>query len=37
LAGYVLGSVCKRTIQKTGTKRQVVYRIQRPDLTQATA
>ena len=30
LAGHVLGSVCKRTIQKTGTKRQVVYRIPRP-------
>ena len=34
LAGYVLGSVCERAIQKTGSKRQVVYRIQRPDLTQ---
>ena len=29
LAGHVLGSVCKRTIQKTGTKRQVVYKIPR--------
>ena len=29
LAGYVLGSVCKRTIQKTGTKRQIVYKIPR--------
>ena len=35
LAGYVLGSVCERAIQKTGSKRQVVYRIPRPDLTQA--
>ncbi len=29
LAGYVLGSVCERAIQKTGSKRQVVYRIPR--------
>ncbi len=29
LAGHVLGSVCKRTIQKTGDRRQVVYRIPR--------
>ena len=29
LAGHVLASVCERTIQKTGTKRQVVYRIPR--------
>ncbi len=30
LAGYVLGSVCERAIQKTGSKRQVVYKIPRP-------
>ncbi len=30
LAGYVLGSVCTRKIQKTGSKRQVVYLIPRP-------
>ena len=35
LAGHVLGTVCERAIQKTGSKRQVVYRIQHPDLTQA--
>ena len=29
LAGYVLGSVCERAIQKTGSKRQVVYKIPR--------
>ncbi len=29
LAGHVLGSVCKRASQKTGSKRQVVYRIPR--------
>jgi hypothetical protein len=29
LAGHVLGSVCERAIQKTGSKRQVVYRIPR--------
>ncbi len=29
LAGYVLGSGCERAIQKTGSKRQVVYRIPR--------
>ena len=30
LAGYVLGKVCERAIQKTGSKRQVVYRIPCP-------
>ncbi len=30
LVGYVLGSVCERAIQKTGSKRQVVYRIPCP-------
>jgi len=29
LAGYVLGKVCERAIQKTGGARQVVYRIPR--------
>jgi len=29
LAGHVLGSVCERAIQKTGSKRQVVYKIPR--------
>jgi hypothetical protein len=33
--GHQLGKLTERVCKKRGTKRQVVYRINRPDLTQA--